>query len=241
MKICKACKEVTCIGYHRTLKDKIERKFYGIKWKIKDKLSKTRNLDEYWKDSWKDSYEIKNEYEDDNWNNKSYEKLNILTGFNFEKEVLKDFKEIFLSEKSNKWKEHEKVEIPVGVIRYSQRRINLLFQSRNGEVFRRHITEVVNELRDGKIVYDINLPIIEIVIEGNKVYSMDNRRLYCLKEVFEENVKICYKYRKNNQNFRRKRIQVEMEREELGESDNFDYRNVIIDMYARGRLVGYHM
>ncbi|RIA85949.1 hypothetical protein C1645_741192 [Glomus cerebriforme] len=127
-----------------------------------------RNLDDNWGDSWEESYQIEDEYENNNWNDKSYKELNVLIGFNFEKEVLKDFEEIFLSEK-------------------------------------------------------------KIVIKENKVYSMDNRRLYCLKEVFEENVKICCKYRKDNQNFRRKRMQAETERKELGKSDNFDYRNIIID------------
>ncbi|RIA97104.1 hypothetical protein C1645_732708 [Glomus cerebriforme] len=71
--------------------------------------------------SWGESYKIKDEYENNNWNDRSYEELRVLIGFNFEKEVLKDFEEIFLSEKSKNWREHEKVEIPVGIIRYSQK------------------------------------------------------------------------------------------------------------------------
>ena len=241
MKACKKCKEVTCIGCYETKCNKLRRKYYKLKWIIESYIEKlfkdkVNDHEENW-DNWKN-----NNWDD--WNNKEYEcewgdeqeYIELKESFNFEKETIKDIDEIMIcvSEGSN-WKECDKIEIPIGIIRYSQRKINPLFQSRNGELFRNHINDVIRGLKNKEIVYGKDLPIIEVVIKESKIYSMDNRRLYCLKEIFESDEKIYCKYRKDNKNFQRKRLQAEYERKSLGDGENFDYRSVVIDMYARGK------
>jgi len=247
MKICKECKEVTCIGCYETKYNKLRRKYRYLEWNIKEnirKLYKRKNNYQmsYEEDNenWK-NYNVEWEWnENDEWekNNRDDEgnELKIKESFNFEEEVMKDIDEVIIciSELPN-WKEYEKVEIPIDVIRYSQRKINPLFQTRRGRLMRDHVDDVIRELIEGKIMYDRDLPIIEIVVKEDKIYSMDNRRLYCLKEVFRNNEKICCKYRKENKNFQRKRLQAEYERKGLGDDENFDYRSVIIDMYAKGK------
>jgi hypothetical protein len=245
MKICKECKEVTCIGCYETKCNKLKRKYRYLKWNIKEyirKLYKGKNNNyginyEEDNENWK-NYNVEWEWNENNeWEKNSRDdednKLKIKKSFNFKEEVINEVV-ICISEVPN-WREHEKVEILIDIIRYSQRKINPLFQTRGGKLTRDHVNNVVKELIEGKIVYGKDLPIIEIVVKENRIYSMDNRRLYCLKEVFRNNKKICCKYRKDNRNFQRKRLQAEYERKSLGNDENFDYRNVIIDMYARGK------
>ncbi|CAB4418781.1 unnamed protein product [Rhizophagus irregularis] len=172
---------------------------YGINYEEDNENWKNYNVE--WE--WNENNEWEKNSRDDGDN-----KLKIRESFNLEEEVIKDINEVIIciSEVPN-WRENEKVEIPIDIIRYSQRKINPLFQTRRGKLTRDHVNDVIKELIEGKIVYDKDLPIIEIVVKENKIYSMDNRRLYCLKEVFRNNEKICCKYREDNKNFQRKRLQ----------------------------------
>lgn len=244
MKVCKKCKEISCIGCYERKISKIRRRYYCLRYSIKKIFKRNKcNNDYTWENDLYDKKEEniledwKQDKEKDVWEEKEIE----MEGKDFGKELIEEINDRLLNvceEEYENIEEYEKVEISIDKIRYSQRRINPLFQRNNSEGFRENIYDVIEGLKKGEIIYGDNkgnLPLISIVIKDNKVYSMDNRRLYCLKEVYTENKSICCIYRKDNVNFRRKRIQAIYESErELGEK-NFKYNSVIIDKYAKGR------
>jgi predicted RNase H-like nuclease (RuvC/YqgF family) len=108
MKICKECKEVTCIGCYETRCNKLKRKYRYLKWNIKEyirKLYKRKNNNhemnyEEDNENWK-NYNIEWEWNENNeWENNSKDdennKLEIKESFNFEEEVMKDINEVII-------------------------------------------------------------------------------------------------------------------------------------------------
>ncbi|CAB4464207.1 hypothetical protein RhiirA1_451049 [Rhizophagus irregularis] len=145
----------------------------------------------------------------------------------FEKIMLKSINEIIFIN-NLQCENNDVIDVPLEIIRYSQRKINPLFKGRG--LIRKSIYETVNELKNKEIKYGNELPIIEICVYEGKVWSMDNRRLYCLKEVFDGKEIIKCKNRKVNNNFLRKREQALIENEEK----DHDWYDIKIDIYSKG-------
>jgi hypothetical protein len=145
----------------------------------------------------------------------------------FEKIMLKSINEIIFIN-NLECKNNDVIDVPLEIIRYSQRKINPLFKGKG--LIRKSIYETVNELKNKEIKYGNELPIIEICVYEGKVWSMDNRRLYCLKEVFDGKEIIKCKNRKVNNNFLRKREQALIENEEK----DHDWYDIKIDIYSKG-------
>ncbi|RGB29124.1 hypothetical protein C1646_766972 [Rhizophagus diaphanus] len=247
--ICKKCNEITCIGCEEPLMSKIKRLYY----KIKNNLLIYKK-DEKYECEW-DCRDDNNEWDcsddnnewgcsddnnewgcsDDNnewdcgdewdYNNGKIELRNM--GKIFEKIMLKSINEIIFIN-NLECNNNDVIDVPLEIIRYSQRKINPLFKGRG--LIRKSIYETVNELKNKEIKYGNELPIIEICVYEGKVWSMDNRRLYCLKEVFDGKEIIKCKNRKVNNNFLRKRKQALIENEEK----DHDWYDIKIDIYAKG-------
>jgi len=146
---------------------------------------------------------------------------------NFEKICMKEIEGIMIMNNLMNVKENEEIEIPVGILRYSQKKINPLFR---GGLIRKSIYETKEDLLKERIEYGTEIPLIEVCIYENKIWSRDNRRLWCLKEILDEKSEVKCIFKKVDGNFMGKRKQAIRENKEK----DFDWYSVIVDMYAKG-------
>ena len=210
---------------------RIKNLYYKIRHRnSKEKYREYRENNENW-ENWKnDSYENDRNWEENIWK--------IDTEINLEKslsemididEIMKRTNFVFGIEEINKVQTGEIVEVPLRIIRYSQRKINPVFRAGNS------VYTLIENMRKEYVKYVDDVPMIKICIEDNKIYSFDNRRLYVLKNVLEENSNIlCEIGNSNERNFIQKRKQAKRESDDRNEV-NFDYKTVILDRWARGK------
>jgi hypothetical protein len=143
---------------------------------------------------WQENYEeilkeqIKIKYEEINWKE-------------WRENIIKEFKEITEIERKIYESSEQEIWIPLEMIRYSQRKINPLYQTDNyGR--RKNIYKMIEKFKKEKVYYgkrnnkyeEINkkiIPLIEVVKNENKMYSQDNRRLYIQSPLSTANLDIA--------------------------------------------------
>ena len=225
--LCKYCKELTCIGCRESLWDKVQRKYLRIMRYIcngtrnKEIKENIYNWDET--EEWQDFDEYENGWKCD----KSEYEIPELEFESFAEICINGINEVMIVNNLENVKENDEIEIPIGILRYSQKKINPLFR---GGLIRKSIYETKENLMKEKVRYGIEIPLIEVCMHENKIWSKDNRRLWCLKEIFDKNEEIKCIFKNVDNNFRRKRRQAIKENKEK----DFNWYSVIIDMYAKG-------
>jgi hypothetical protein len=249
--------------------------FKVIKCRNNKKENNNKNNWENEYNRWNNDFNENKWNDDTNWNEEIQEEKEYKEYYQeFEEYIFKrDYQIEGIKETSEKWgrkvkdllneimakeeilkEEYKEVMIPLGRIRYSQRRINPLCQSKSkridGEIIRFGnrwtVYESIEMLKEGKVIYgkkkynDKIIPYIEVVEYKGFIFSHDNRRLYILKNVYNSNEKIKCIIRKIDSRFKGKREQAKRERDIIdGKEKYHDWRSIIIDESCKGNYKMY--